>query len=104
MAREHKGLALEIEVAGVEGAAFFGADFGKDRAEDVTRVVKNKFEFGGAVDAERAIQWCQLPSNSRVVDGAVGIKRIIHSTEFAALAGHDIDRIMQKGFGQCGGG
>jgi hypothetical protein len=30
----------------------------------------------------------------------VGIKRIIHSTEFAALAGHDIDRIMKERFGE----
>ena len=77
-----------------------GTDFRKDRTEDVTRVVKNKFEFGGGVDAERAIQWCQFPSDRGVVDGAVGIKRIIHSTEFAALAGHDIDRIMKERFGE----
>jgi hypothetical protein len=58
LAREHKRLALQIEVAGVEGAATMGSNFRKDRTENVTRVVKNKFEFGGGAHAERAIQVC----------------------------------------------
>ena len=47
LAREHKGLALEIKVAGVECAAFFGADFGKDRTEDMAGIMKDELQFGG---------------------------------------------------------
>jgi len=104
LAREHKGLALEIEVAGVEGAAFFGADFGKDRTEDVAGIMKDKLQFGGRVGAEGAIERSEFPGDGRIVYRAVGIERVIHAAQFPSLAGHDIDRIMEKGFGQCGGG
>jgi hypothetical protein len=104
LAREHEGLALEIEVAGVEGAAFFGADFGKDRTEDVAGIMKDKLQFGGGVGAEGAIEGSEFPSDGGVVHRAVSIERVIHAAQFPSLAGHDIDRIMQKGFGQCGGG
>jgi hypothetical protein len=104
LAREHKGLALEIEVAGVEYSAFFGTDFGKDRTEDVAGIMKDKLQFGGGVGAEGAIERSDFPSDGGIVHGAVGVERVIHTAQFPSLAGHDIDRIMQKGFGQSGGG
>jgi hypothetical protein len=39
LAREHEGLALEIEVAGVEGAMILGTDFGHDGAGHMACVV-----------------------------------------------------------------
>jgi hypothetical protein len=45
LAREHEGLALEIEVTGVEGATILGTDFGHDGTSDMACVVQNKFEF-----------------------------------------------------------
>jgi hypothetical protein len=45
LAGEHEGLALEIEVAGVEGAMILGTDFGHDGAGHMACVVEDKFEF-----------------------------------------------------------
>jgi len=98
LAGEHEGLSLQIEVPGIEGAVFFGANFCHDGSGDVACVVQNEFKCGG-VDPNGAVQAGKFPSDCAVVDRTVGIEGIVGATEFAALTSHDVDRIVKKGFG-----
>jgi hypothetical protein len=101
LAGEHEGLSLQIEVPGIEGAVFFGANFCHDGSGDVACVVQNEFK-GGGVDPNGAVQAGKFPSDCAVVDRTVGIEGIIGATELAALTSHDVDRIVKKGLRQGG--
>ena len=101
LAGEHEGLALEIEVAGVEGAMILGTDFGHDGAGHMACVVEDKFELGG-VDPDRAVEVREFPGHSTVIHPPVSVERVVGAPEFTALAGHDIHRIMEEGFREGG--
>ena len=102
LAREHEGLALEIEVAGVEGAMILGTDFGHDGAGHMACVVQDKFECRG-VDPDRAVEIGEFPGHSTIIHPSVSVERVVGATEFAPLAGHNVHRIMEERFCQGGG-
>ena len=102
LAGKHEGLALKIEVAGVESTVLIGPDFSHDRSRHVASVVEHEFEIGG-VDSDGPVQVGQFPSYRAVIHAAVSIKRVIGAAQFTALAGHDVDGIVQKRFRQGSG-
>ena len=102
LAGKHEGLALKIEVAGVESPMVIGPDFSHDRSRNVTGVVEHEFEFG-RVDLDGSVQIGQFPYHRAVIHASMSIKRVIGAAQFPALAGHDVDRVVQKRLDKGGG-
>ena len=96
------GLVVETNVAGVEERLFLAAHHDAGRAERVAGVVKFQrgrgktgagFVEGGPFDF--AVVFEALKERRDVVHFVVGEERIFLDAQFVALAGHDVDGVVQ---------
>ena len=100
-----EGMICEVDVATVEEG--FSAGFGEDsgRTHDVAGIEEGQLCFGaaGGVDEEGFFVIAGHPAGLDLIDFAVGVEGVFVNAEFEALAGHDVDGVMEEGFADGGG-